>query len=1192
MSQIQRQDNLFSAEDWKTIYRTFSQANFTAYDYDSIRDSMLSYIQTNYPEDFNDYIQSSEFVAIIDLLAYLGQSLAFRTDLNARENFFDTAERRESILRLAKLVNYQPKRNVPARGLMKITRVRTTEPLTDSNGTEIANTDINWNDPNNAEWYDQWLTVCNSAFQSANQFGNPVKNGTVSTIPAEIYNINSADPTVIKNLSEVVDGINTSLDVVKADINTAGYFEEMSPDRNIPYNMIYRNDSQGFASPNTGFFVYFKEGQLKYEDRSFAQPVPNRTVDIDENDINDTDIFVQKVDGTGSALEKWKKVPSLFGQNTIYNSLALADRNIYSVQSRNNDQISIAFSDGNFGNAPSGQFRVWFRTSEGKGQVLKANRITNSEISITYQNSQSQEYTLTLGLSLTYTVTNSQATETDQEIKNNAPQSFYTQDRMVNGEDYNIFPLTKSNSIRKIKSVNKTHIGHSRYIDINDPTGTVKNVNVFGDDGMLYKDPNFSLNSEELTGTVVDTTSINYIIQNVLGPLLQKIQVRNYYYDSYKTAVESFKGANFFQMDNSTVNQVYWMPKPAAGTSSTGYFYINDTGNQNNDAVTVYNNPNSANEKLGFIRPGSKIEFVDDYVNTKVKLWATVVSIRNDGGMLTADTTGSIQLNKSIPKGYRARGILPSFRTSLSATEKSSIKTRMENGEDFGIGYNYRDANLASESWYVIPESNINTTNDFGISFNTSFGGTEQALSDTSWLIKATYVPATSTTTNPKYEFSIRGLDYVFESEKEVRFFYTEDYKNRSSVSGKAVRDTIDLLDINKDKTVLTDPNSKEKLDGPITLGIVDGYTEADGYVDPKKVKVTNFDKDQDGSPDNPVAHDEILDNSKYIFFSSYQDYDGYTYYKPTGDVTQVNTAAEASTVNGVVLITNDSTTSYNNFLWKGSGDGIVGNLSKLPNAEGGSSYTKLIGVLGSTVYKAFIGRRANADEKLFFQYKHTAPRDQRVDPSVSNIIELIVLQNEYNTDVNNWFTSGETRANFPATPTAEEIRSAFPELESYKTISDQIVYSSAKFKLLFGPTADEQNQAVFRVVKVPGATYTDNQIKSEIISAVTEYFNINNWDFGETFYYSELAAYVHSRLSTQISSVVIVPKDAEAKFGDLFQIKAATNELFFSTATVNQVEIVTGLTGSNLRSNTTTTGSSLASGGGSGGGGSSGGGY
>ena len=35
MSQIVRQNNLFSAEDWQTIYRTFSQADFKAYDYDS-----------------------------------------------------------------------------------------------------------------------------------------------------------------------------------------------------------------------------------------------------------------------------------------------------------------------------------------------------------------------------------------------------------------------------------------------------------------------------------------------------------------------------------------------------------------------------------------------------------------------------------------------------------------------------------------------------------------------------------------------------------------------------------------------------------------------------------------------------------------------------------------------------------------------------------------------------------------------------------------------------------------------------------------------------------------------------------------------------------------------------------------------------------------------------------------------------
>ena len=151
--------------------------------------------------------------------------------------------------------------------------------------------------------------------------------------------------------------------------------------------------------------------------------------------------------------------------------------------------------------------------------------------------------------------------------------------------------------------------------------------------------------------------------------------------------------------------------------------------------------------------------------------------------------------------------------------------------------------------------------------------------------------------------------------------------------------------------------------------------------------------------------------------------------------------------------------------------------------------------------------------------------------------------------------------------PTAEEIRNSLPELEKYKTIGDQIVYNSAKFKLLFGATAEQQHQAVFRVVKITGSSYTDNQIKTEIVNAIDTYFEITNWDFGDTFYYSELAAYIHNQLSSQISSVVIVPKDAEAKFGDLFQIRAGSNELFFSTASVNDVEIVSGLTGANLRS-------------------------
>ena len=94
---------------------------------------MIQYIRQNYPEDSNDYIESSKYLALIDLVAYLGQNLAFRTDLNARENFLETADRRESILRLARLISYNPTRNQAANGLLKIVGISTTENIVDSN---------------------------------------------------------------------------------------------------------------------------------------------------------------------------------------------------------------------------------------------------------------------------------------------------------------------------------------------------------------------------------------------------------------------------------------------------------------------------------------------------------------------------------------------------------------------------------------------------------------------------------------------------------------------------------------------------------------------------------------------------------------------------------------------------------------------------------------------------------------------------------------------------------------------------------------------------------------------------------------------------------------------------------------------------------------------------------------------------
>ena len=111
-----RQNRTLVAEDWTRVYQSFQNADFQSYDFETLRKSMIEYLRTYYPENFNDYIESSEYVALIDLIAWLGQNLAFRADLNARENFIDTAERRDSVIKLARLINYNPKRTQSASG--------------------------------------------------------------------------------------------------------------------------------------------------------------------------------------------------------------------------------------------------------------------------------------------------------------------------------------------------------------------------------------------------------------------------------------------------------------------------------------------------------------------------------------------------------------------------------------------------------------------------------------------------------------------------------------------------------------------------------------------------------------------------------------------------------------------------------------------------------------------------------------------------------------------------------------------------------------------------------------------------------------------------------------------------------------------------------------------------------------------
>ena len=118
----------------------------------------------------------------------------------------------------------------------------------------------------------------------------------------------------------------------------------------------------------------------------------------------------------------------------------------------------------------------------------------------------------------------------------------------------------------------------------------------------------------------------------------------------------------------------------------------------------------------------------------------------------------------------------------------------------------------------------------------------------------------------------------------------------------------------------------------------------------------------------------------------------------------------------------------------------------------------------------------------------------------------------------------------------------------------------------LFGSKAPEALRATIKVIPAAGTTASNNQIRNLVIATMNAYFDIANWNFGDTFYFSELAAYIHSQIGTYVASVVLVPLNTNKSFGDLYEIQCAPNQIFVNGATVNDVEVITALTSTNLQ--------------------------
>jgi hypothetical protein len=211
--------------------------------------------------------------------------------------------------------------------------------------------------------------------------------------------------------------------------------------------------------------------------------------------------------------------------------------------------------------------------------------------------------------------------------------------------------------------------------------------------------------------------------------------------------------------------------------------------------------------------------------------------------------------------------------------------------------------------------------------------------------------------------------------------------------------------------------------------------------------------------------------------------------------------------------------------------------------------------------YLAQVGR-----QDLYFQYRHNSPLTSRIDPGSTNIIDTYVVTAAYHTAYINWLQDTTGTVTEPTAPTIDQLNTAYQGLQEYKMISDNMILNTVDFQPLFGQKADPALRATIKVIRAPGSTASVSTIKNLVASNMNAYFNIDNWDFGDTFYFSELAAFIHQNIGDVVSSVVLVPLDVQKSFGDLYEIRSAPNQIFVNGATVNDIEVITALTSTNLQ--------------------------
>lgn len=1111
------------AEGFELAYEAFDNINFSAYDFYSIKQSMIEYIKLYFPETFNDFIESSEFIALIEVFAYLGELMAYRFDMNAHENILDFAQRKQSVLRLAKYISYNASRNIPARGLVKLDTITTTEQLFDSKGRDLANKVITWDDPNNPDWKEQFFLVIGRIFEQDFGSVSPKERVQVNDILFELYPLkNEPIPEGVIRYNTSMAGQNYDMELVPSILTDAGP-QEARPENNAKFNFLYGSDGLGDSSKTTGIFAYTKQGRLQKQTTTFDGVLPNQNYDVGVDNINDTDVWVNKInpntnrivdDGSvnGQRSGEWESVDLTNAQNVIFNTTK--NRSKFEIETLENDNVRLIFGDGEFADIPSGTFDIWYRTSVNDEIYIPENGIVRQNSSFAYIDRNKRRQTFTFTFSLVNALQNNAPSEDIEHIRKTAPSVYYTQGRMVNGRDYNSFPL-QDPSIVKLKTINRTFAGDSNYESVADPSQTYRDVKIFGDDLAVYfKD------TEQLI-TASGSISNDRLIQNHIEPILSTfdffvkhtvelsdVEFRREFTITEERNIDEALDVNLspwpiglmYEYDDVS-NTHMWVPKLNVDTTNDiddqAWWVLIDKSVDGSTYTLTYRGKRliaeSNTTQFYTDNNGEKIFSIDTLGSSTDEVVVLKANRSSDPSKLLTDNTHlSVVAVDRIDSGLMDAG--------LPNTNAVVVTTPDRSGDLIPDGI-------------TLPHI-IDTNEQCVLSHLPVIGNPTEVILHQSYVTGMGDVDVVSADSESSISWIEDGFE-VTEFNEDQQTFKLSTTAMNEIVVGSTMRVTIPTHDYVNGLYII----DSVEVDGENSVLV--GISNSLDHGDTTDVRTSFV-----GSSDDAIGYANIrgrITNKIIVLEASY----------PVVNVTQKDYVYfERETATDKFKIVN-GVTDEAKILW-------FNDRSEL------------------------LRKREPGRPDMNFLWHHRTPRTNLIDPATTNIHDMFVITRGYSNAIKRWL-SGELAVK-PTPPTPYELRNAYSKLLESKMISDTVVLHSGQIKLFLGGKANPELQAKIKVIRKSNRQMTDNQLKLKIVDIVRDFFSIENWEFGETFYFTELSSKIQTELSSDIHMVVLVPQYPQHGFGDLYQIFIREDEIIQVDVGVDDIEMIESANPTNIK--------------------------